>query len=116
MKAEIPDDVMREGIALGVERFLSASGIGEQLVEMLLAQVQFLDPDQAAAVLRMPESTFSRKVNEEQLLSKVTLMGPKHPRYLLPEILEEARKSAIKRAGAGADEPKIIGLKRSKAA
>lgn len=101
MKIEIPDELIREGIALGVHRALEG-GIRAEFRSFLEEYFGCVSKQEAAAFFDVSERTIEALWQEEKI-PKDTALGAQLPRTWLPalkEFLAESRINTRKRKPA----------------
>lgn len=93
---EFPQDVMIEGVAVAVSRFLADTTIQERIVtRMAELQTELMTPLQAATMLGVSKKTLQERAVHWGL-DKSLLMGANEPRYYRSQVMKMADERRVK--------------------
>ena len=94
MNANLPDELVVQGVAVAVERLLDGDRLIDRIADAIVARFELLTPEQAAAILDVtPRTLNDRRV--EWGLDKSIAFGEQNPKYFLTQILDRAREKKL---------------------
>ncbi len=96
MKLEIPEELLIEGVARGVERgLINNPELVNRLTSAICMQFEVLNAKQAAGLLGVTARTL--EVNRKKWgLNRSVALGFSNPRYLLHEVIEAVKNRTLK--------------------